>query len=67
MKKLKALQERNVKKLLTKKLKDEKINTAYKNAIISLNEMATDKGLIGGYPWFFQYWTRDELISFNDD
>jgi len=63
MKKLKALQERNVKKLLTKKLKDEKINTAYKNAIISLNEMATDKGLIGGYPWFFQYWTRDELIS----
>ncbi len=63
LKKLKSLQERNVKKLLTKKLKDEKINTAYKNAIISLNEMATDKGLVAGYPWYFQYWTRDELVS----
>lgn len=41
------------------------INFAYRCCLNSLNQLATDDGLIAGLPWFFQYWTRDEAISIN--
>ncbi|MBI2141412.1 hypothetical protein HYU16_03225 [Candidatus Woesearchaeota archaeon] len=32
-------------------------------ARIALDKLATGEGLYAGLPWFFQEWTRDELIS----
>lgn len=29
----------------------------------SLQGLATEEGILAGLPWFFQYWSRDELIS----
>ena len=42
---------------------------AYVNAINSLNNLLVhdefSPGLIAGFPWFFQYWSRDSLVSIN--
>lgn len=32
-------------------------------ARIALDKLATENGLYAGLPWFFQEWTRDELVS----
>lgn len=33
-------------------------------ARIALDKLKTAKGLYAGLPWFFQRWTRDELVSY---
>ena len=48
-------------------IKNEKIKCAYglsRNSIFSLIQTINDKkGIYAGIPWFYQFWTRDELIS----
>ena len=52
-------------------IKNEKISNeakvAYINALISLNNLAIagkiNCGLFAGLPWFFQFWSRDTLVS----
>ncbi len=40
------------------------VEEAAKNALLGLiSEMHGRIGLLAGFPWFFQYWTRDEAIS----
>lgn len=46
-----------------KKLVPKEVSFAYKCCLNSLYQLTTKKGIIAGLPWFFQYWTRDELIS----
>jgi glycogen debranching enzyme len=41
----------------------EKVNIAYNAARINLDNLTDDVGIFAGFPWFFQYWARDELIS----
>ncbi|MFA4960718.1 MAG: amylo-alpha-1,6-glucosidase [Candidatus Pacearchaeota archaeon] len=40
-----------------------KMRMAYNSARIMLDGLGTKKGIFAGFPWFFQYWARDELIS----
>lgn len=42
---------------------NKKLDFAYKCSINSLDQLTTEKGVLAGLPWFFQYWARDELIS----
>jgi len=42
---------------------DNKLNMAYNLSQLYLNLLSCDKGITAGLPWFFQPWTRDELIS----
>lgn len=39
------------------------IKTAYKCAELSLRGLSLKDGIFAGFPWFFQEWSRDELIS----
>lgn len=52
---------------LTKKIKDEKLKAAAKCATASVDSLAVSvgdlKGIYAGLPWFFQFWSRDELLS----
>ncbi len=43
--------------------KPDEINIAYKCCINSLNQLTTPDRIIAGLPWFFQNWTRDEIVS----
>lgn len=36
---------------------------AYNCCINSLDQLTAEDKIIAGFPWFFQHWTRDELIS----
>lgn len=64
--KFKSLQKK-YSKVSIKDTKDKKINLAAKCAIESLDSLLvkTDKetNLYAGLPWFFQFWSRDTLIS----
>lgn len=65
---LKKKQKEHYKKLFSKiKIKDKDINTAYKNALASIDNLYCKidnvEGIYAGLPWFFQFWSRDELIS----
>lgn len=48
-------------------IKDKEIRMAYNAALNSLHGLLVDingfKGIFAGLPWFFQIWSRDELIS----
>jgi len=44
-------------------IKNDEIRFAYLCCLNSLYQLTTEDGIIAGLPWFFQYWTRDELIS----
>jgi glycogen debranching enzyme len=39
------------------------IKAPYMSAHYSMEKLITKNGIYAGYPWFFQYWTRDEMIS----
>lgn len=41
----------------------EKVNCAYNSSRLLLDNLSSKQGLFAGLPWFFQYWSRDELIS----
>jgi glycogen debranching enzyme len=51
---------------------DERINTAYLSSKNTVNQLIVEQdntpifnqGIFAGLPWFFQFWARDELISF---
>jgi hypothetical protein len=56
-------QEKYTNNLLNKFHNTKKdIDMAYKCAINSLDQLTTERGVFAGLPWFFQYWTRDELL-----
>lgn len=56
--------EKYVKKLVTKfNHRNKKIDFTFKSSVNALDQLTTDRGIFAGLPWFFQYWTRDELIS----
>lgn len=44
-------------------LPDSLTSMAFKCAISSLDGLTLDNGVFAGFPWFFQFWTRDEAIS----
>lgn len=41
----------------------EIVTQAWKDAWWSFEKLRVDDGIYAGYPWFYQTWTRDELIS----
>ncbi|MBW2974595.1 hypothetical protein KY366_02660 [Candidatus Woesearchaeota archaeon] len=47
------------------RINDKELFFAYLSAVNSLENlvMERDSGVYAGFPWFFQFWTRDELIS----
>ena len=61
------LKNENMKKVLSNKNIDGKIKIAYVNAANSLNNLIVknknNTSLFAGLPWFFQFWSRDALIS----
>ncbi|MBT4823839.1 hypothetical protein HOL83_06665 [Candidatus Woesearchaeota archaeon] len=52
---------------ISSNIHDEKIKLAYKSCIKSLDDLYVNvephNGFFAGFPWFYQYWTRDEAIS----
>lgn len=46
-----------------KKSKNEDISFAYNFARVGYEELFVNKRIFAGYPWFFQFWTRDEAVS----
>ena len=51
-------------KPLIKDIKHKELELAYKSALHSLDQLRLDdEGIIAGLPWFFQVWSRDELVS----
>jgi glycogen debranching enzyme len=67
LKRLKEHQKIYVNKINTKKAKESCVKIAKKCAINSLNSLAVNfknkRGVYAGLPWFFQFWSRDELVS----
>lgn len=70
---LNLLKEKEIVKLENKKkmrvrktqktISKDKVNVAYNACRLLLDNLYDSKGMIAGLPWFFQYWSRDELIS----
>lgn len=65
---LKRLQQSDISRLIHHKvITKPNIDAAYKcsvNAVFSLHNRINNRGgLYAGLPWFFQFWSRDELIS----
>ncbi len=50
-------------KLIGKGSKRKEAYFAYNACKLSLDQLHTGDGIIAGLPWFFQIWSRDELIS----
>ncbi len=67
LKRLKDHQKIYVNNINTKKTRNKKTKIAKKCAINSLNKLIVNlknkRGIFAGLPWFFQFWSRDELIS----
>jgi len=61
------LKNENMKKVLSNKGISGEIKIAYVNAANSLNNLIVKNknsyGIFAGLPWFFQFWSRDSLIS----
>jgi glycogen debranching enzyme len=60
------LKEKKAKRIsnLTKNLKiSPEASLAYNSCLIQLDNLSTNKEMLAGFPWFFQFWSRDELIS----
>jgi len=57
----------SVKKIISSKSISNDIKVAYVNAINSLNNLIVENknnyGIFAGLPWFFQFWSRDSLVS----
>ncbi|MEK6942445.1 MAG: amylo-alpha-1,6-glucosidase [Nanoarchaeota archaeon] len=54
-------------KQISKVIKSKKIpsetKAAYLNCANSLGNLSVDSNVFAGLPWFFQFWTRDSMIS----
>jgi len=63
--KLKKKQERSL--IYKTPIKSKELRMAYNASLNSLNSLLVNVdgkfGLFAGLPWFFQFWTRDEMIS----
>jgi len=64
---VKILNKESLKRILKNKKINNIIKIGYVNAHNSLNNLIVDNksnyGLMAGLPWFFQFWSRDALIS----
>ena len=67
LERLKEHQKIYVSNINGKKPRDMERKMAKKCAISSLNKLVVNlkntRGIFAGLPWFFQFWSRDELIS----
>ncbi len=43
-------------------ISNDKVNLAYNSCRFLIDNLCDENGIIAGLPWFFQYWSRDELI-----
>lgn len=61
------LKNESVKSVIKNERISNEIKVAYVNALNSLNSLNIDShvnyGVFAGLPWFFQFWSRDSLIS----
>ena len=59
--------EGHIKKIITSEKISNEIKVAYVNAANSLGNLAVHgkkiAGVFAGFPWFFQFWSRDSLLS----
>ncbi|MBI2659479.1 hypothetical protein HYX05_05270 [Candidatus Woesearchaeota archaeon] len=64
---LNLLKNEPIKKIIKNEKISKEIKIAYISAFNSLNNLIVDSnanyGLFAGFPWFFQFWARDTLIS----
>lgn len=64
LKRIKEEQENHVKDLIKKEaVGSDETWMAYNCCINSLDQLTCPDGIVAGFPWFFQPWTRDELVS----
>ncbi len=65
----KLLEEKTPSKTKSKNILDKSIsNKSYSyfakmSAKSSMDALSISEGILAGFPWFFQYWTRDEMMS----
>ena len=58
------IKNENVKKIVTNQKISADIKIAYVNALNSLKKLTfKDSDVFAGLPWFFQFWSRDTLVS----
>lgn len=61
------LKKGHIKKIMQNQKISNEIRIAYINSVNSLNNLIADNkgncGVFAGLPWFFQFWSRDALIS----
>lgn len=61
------LKNENIKKIITNNRISKEFKIAYVSAANSLNNLIlegkSNPGIFAGLPWFFQFWSRDTLIS----
>lgn len=64
-KRLRKKKEKYVSSLIhRKKIEDDEALIAYQCSLNAIDSLTVDKeGISSGLPWFFQFWSRDELIS----
>ncbi|MBU4406324.1 MAG: hypothetical protein KKB24_01935 [Candidatus Altiarchaeota archaeon] len=62
---LKKKQVRWIEKRLSSINAQKDIKLANNCCLNSLYQLTTEDGIPAGFPWFFQYWSRDELIALN--
>ncbi len=61
---IKKTQKKHINSIISKKTcGSDETWMAYNCCINSLDQLTSPDGIIAGLPWFFQLWTRDELIS----
>lgn len=60
------LKNEQVKKIIKNEKIGKEVRVAYINALNSLSKLAIsgrNYGLLAGFPWFFQFWSRDAAVS----
>lgn len=64
LKQLKEEKEQHIAGIIhRRRIPDEEVSVAYQCAVNALDSLLVDdEGLAAGFPWFFQFWARDELV-----
>ena len=61
---IELIKNEDAKKILTSQKISADVKMAYVNALNSLKKLAVkNTDIFAGLPWFFQYWSRDTLVS----
>lgn len=60
---LELMNSKQISKIIKNKKITAETKAAYLNCANSLGNLIVDSNVFAGLPWFFQFWTRDSMIS----